>query len=75
MRAMRRRVTRSDHPTVTVLASQAMGRADGRVSILLITKEMGPIAFEIDQRAIDALRQNLALAEQLLRQSIEQKPS
>jgi hypothetical protein len=29
-----------------------MGRADGRVSILLITNEMGPIAFEVDQRAI-----------------------
>ncbi len=58
----------SDYRTVTVLASQAMGRADGRVSIRLETKEEGSIAFEVDQRAIDALRRDLSAAEQLLRQ-------
>lgn len=59
----------SDYQTVTVLESQAMGRADGRVSIRLKTKELGSIAFEVDQRAIDALRRDLLAAEQLLRQT------
>ena len=59
----------SDYQTVTVLASQAMGRADGRVSIRLETKELGSIAFEVDQQAIDALRRDLSAAEQLLRQT------
>jgi hypothetical protein len=58
----------NDYRTLTVLGSQAMGRADGRVSIRLETKEEGSIAFEVDQRAIDALRRDLAAAEQLLRQ-------
>jgi hypothetical protein len=54
--------------TVTVLASQAVGRPDGRVAIRLDTKELGAIAFEVDQRAIDALRNDLMAAERLLRQ-------
>lgn len=58
----------SDYRTLTVLRSQALGRADGRVSIRLETKEEGSIAFEVDQRAIDALRRDLLAAEQLLRQ-------
>jgi hypothetical protein len=65
----------SNYPTLTVLRSEAMGRADGRVSILLTTKEKGPIAFEVDQQAIDGLRQHLAIAEHLLRQTIGQRPS
>ena len=59
----------SDHPTLTVLGSQALGRPDGRVAIRLETKEAGSIAFEVDQRAIDALRKDLAHAETLLRQT------
>jgi hypothetical protein len=55
--------------TVTVLRSQALGRPDGPVSIGLWTKEAGAIAFEVDQRAIDALRRDLVAAETLLRQS------
>ena len=58
----------SDYQTVTVLSSQAVGRPDRRVAILLATKELGPIAFEVDQWAIDALRGDLLAAEQLLRQ-------
>ena len=57
-----------DHTTVTVLGSQALGRPDGRAAIRLQTKELGSIAFEVDQRAIDALRRDLVAAEQLLRQ-------
>lgn len=53
--------------TVTVTGSQALGRPDGRVSIRLQTRELGSIAFEVDQRAIDALRRDLAAAETLLR--------
>jgi len=59
----------SDHLTVTVTGSQALGRPDGRVAIRLLTKEVDSIAFEVDQRAIDALRGDLRAAEQLLRQS------
>lgn len=58
----------SEQTTVTVLGSQALGRPDGRVSIRLLTKELGSIAFEVDQRAIDALRGDLLKAEQFLRQ-------
>jgi hypothetical protein len=66
----------SDEITVTVLRSRALGRADGRVAIWLETKELGPIAFEVDARAIAALRGDLAAAESLLRQSgAQKKPS
>jgi hypothetical protein len=59
----------TDWTTVTVLGSLPLGRADGRVSIGLETKELGPIAFEVDARAIAALRKNLNAAERLLRQT------
>lgn len=58
----------SDQMTVTVTGSQALGRPDGRAAIRLQTKELGSIAFEVDQRAIDALRRDLRAAEKLLRQ-------
>jgi hypothetical protein len=54
--------------TVTVLGSQPMVRPDGRASIRLDTQELGSIAFEIDQRAIAALREAIAVAEIHLRQ-------
>jgi hypothetical protein len=54
--------------TVTVLGSNAVGRPDGRVAIRLVTKEVGSIAFEVDQHAIDTLRKDLRAAEKLLRQ-------
>jgi hypothetical protein len=57
-----------EHRTVTVLGSVAAGRPDGRVAIRLQTKELGSIAFEVDQRAIDALRRDLMIAERFLRQ-------
>jgi hypothetical protein len=56
-----------DHATVTVVGSQALGRPDGRAAIRLITKELGSIAFEVDQHAIDALRKEITAAEQMLR--------
>ena len=56
--------------TVTVLQSQALGRPDGRVSIGLWTKELGPIAFEVDQEAINALREHLVTAQKLLHQKV-----
>ena len=65
----------SDHQTYTVTGSQALGRPDGRVAIRLLTKELGYMAFEVDQRAINALRNDLAAAEQLLRQSGGKRPS
>jgi hypothetical protein len=60
----------SDWTTVTVRQSQAFRRLDGRVSIGFWTKELGPIAFEVDRGAIDALRGNLRDAERLLRQKV-----
>jgi hypothetical protein len=54
--------------TVTVLGSQALARPDGRVAIGLETRELGAIAFAVDQRSIDELRRDLSAAEQLLRQ-------
>jgi hypothetical protein len=60
----------SDWTTVTVRQSQAFRRTDGRVSIGLWTKELGPLAFEVDRQAIGALRGNLRDAERLLRQKV-----
>jgi ribosomal protein L25 (general stress protein Ctc) len=54
--------------TVTVTGSQSVAGPDGHVAIVLYTKEAGPIAFEVDQRAIDALRREIAAAETFLRQ-------
>jgi hypothetical protein len=64
-----------DVTTVTVVGSQAMARPDGRAAIRLDTRELGPIAFEVDQRAIDALRKAIVSAETHLRQSIPRKPN
>lgn len=58
----------NDHMTLTVVGSSALGRPDGRAAIRLVTKELGAIAFEVNQQAIDALRRELATAEQMLRQ-------
>ena len=51
--------------TVTVTGSQAMARPDG-AAIRLVMKE-GTIVFSVDQKAIDALRRDLAVADQHLR--------
>jgi hypothetical protein len=58
-----------DHLTVTVIQSQSLARPDGRVAIRLQTKELGSIAFEVDQHAIDTLRRELATAETYLQRS------
>jgi hypothetical protein len=53
---------------VTVLLSHALGSPEaGEIAILLETKELGTIAFEVDQQTIDALRKDLACAETLVR--------
>ena len=54
---------------LTVFNSQAIGGTDGRVAMVLETIELGPVAFEVDQRVIDAIRNNLVVAKHLLRQS------
>ncbi len=58
----------NDLTTVTVLGSNAVGRPDGRVAIRLVTLEAGSIAFEVDERAIDALRKAIRAAEKILHQ-------
>jgi hypothetical protein len=60
----------SDWTIVTVRQSQAFRRPNGRVSIGLWTKEIGAIAFEVNQQAIDALRNNLKDAERLLHRQV-----
>jgi hypothetical protein len=57
-----------DVRTVTVMSSQPMVRPDGRVAIRLDTGELGSIAFEVDQRAIEGLLQAIASVETQLRQ-------
>ena len=55
--------------TLIVKGSQTLFRPDGRAAILLDTLS-GPIAFEIDQQAIDTLRQQLLAAETFLKQRV-----
>jgi hypothetical protein len=55
--------------TLTVTGSNALARPDGRAAIRLETREIGPIAFEVTQTAIDALRTALASAETHIRRS------
>jgi hypothetical protein len=55
---------------VTVRQSQAFRRPDGQISIGFWTKEMGPIAFEVNQQAIESLRNNLKDAERLLQRQV-----
>ena len=58
----------SERTNVTVLVSHALGSPHGgKIAISLETKELGTIAFEVDQRIIDALRRDLACAETLVR--------
>ena len=54
---------------LTVFNSQAIGGTDGRVAMVFETREVGPVAFEVDQRVIDVIRNNLLVAKHLLRQS------
>jgi hypothetical protein len=53
-------------PTLHVLGSSTAATPDGRVAIVFQTKD-GPIAFEVDERAIAGLRREIAAAESLLR--------
>src|SRR5258708_3156539 len=55
-------------PTVTMVDSRTLTRADGTTSLRLDTKEFGSIAFRIDLKAIEILRRELATAEAFLRQ-------
>ena len=52
--------------TVMVTGSSAVARPKGTVAIKLVTN-LGPIAFEVNQHAIDALRKDLTAAETILR--------
>ena len=54
---------------LTVFNSRAIEGTDGRVAMVLETRELGPVAFEVDQRVIDSIRNNLLVAKHLLRQS------
>ena len=55
--------------TVTVLGSQVMARADGRVSIRLDLRGRNPIALELNLHDLDVLRRNLVEVETILRRS------
>jgi len=62
----------TDLKTVTVIGSGTLMTPDGRAAIRLDTRELGTIAFEVDQQAIDALRRSIGAAETHLRQSKNQ---
>jgi hypothetical protein len=58
-------------PTVkflTVIRSESLLHPDKRAAIQLVTRELGPIAFEVDQRVINALRQHISTIESFLKQ-------
>jgi hypothetical protein len=55
-----------DVRTVRVLGCQPLGRPDRRVAIRFDTLELGPIAFEVDQRTIDWIRKALTDIEFML---------
>jgi hypothetical protein len=57
-----------DYTSLTIQGSETLLRADNRAAIMLLTKEVGPIAFEVNQQAIDALRLQLSRAETHIRQ-------
>jgi hypothetical protein len=61
----------ADQPytTLTVIGSETLLRPDNRAAIMLLTRERGAIAFEVDQRAIDALRRSIATAETHIHQN------
>jgi hypothetical protein len=65
---MAERGTTDHHTAVTLLGSLALTRPDGQAAILLVTKELGAIVFEVNQHAIDTLRRELVVAERSLRQ-------
>jgi hypothetical protein len=46
-------------PWVTVVMSETVTRDDGTSALCLHTQEAGPVAFAVDQRAIDAIRGHL----------------
>jgi hypothetical protein len=53
---------------LTVLRSESLLHPDKRAAIQLITRELGAIAFEVDQRVINALRQHISTIENFLKQ-------
>jgi hypothetical protein len=53
---------------VTVTMSETVTRPEGSNALCLHTNELGPIAFAVDQRAIDAIRGTLDKIELGLRQ-------
>jgi hypothetical protein len=55
-------------PWVTVTMSETATREDGSSALCLHTQEAGPVAFAVDQRAIDAIRGHLDKIELGLRQ-------
>ena len=61
--------------TVKVTGSATMECPDARIAIRLDTRELGSIAFEVDQPTIDALRERLATAEQFLQRQAGNAPA
>lgn len=53
--------------TVEVLGSNIAMNANGAISLVLNTKQLGSVAFVLDQQKIDHLRKELATAETYLR--------
>ena len=58
-----------DAKNITIIGSQTFLRSDGRAALALMTRELGAIAFKLNQQSIVILRKHLLNAEALLRQS------
>ena len=48
-----------DVKNLTISGSQTFLRSDGRAALLLMTKEIGAIALELNQQSIDIFRKHL----------------
>ena len=54
---------------VTIIQSQATETLSGATALVLITQELGPIAFVVTLKTIEKIRTDLRKAEAMLRQS------
>jgi hypothetical protein len=59
-------MTEFDLPALKVVAGEVLERADGRPAMVLVTRERGPIAFELTVESISLIRSELDKIEQML---------
>jgi hypothetical protein len=62
-------MTEIDLPTMRIIAADVVDRADGRPAMVLVTRERGPITFELTIENITLIRSELDKIEQILLRS------